>query len=68
MSNVEGMTKAKERKARVRCSFIILERGFVSALVIRASSFSIHLPVFNERVWNLFQETRRALENVAIAG
>ena len=41
--------------------------GLPSTFVIRASSFSLHLPVFDEVVWNLLQKTRWPLEDIAVA-
>src|SRR6266545_6493781 len=38
-----------------------------SSFVIPASSFSLHLPVFEEVVWDFLQKTRGPLENVAIS-
>src|SRR6478672_10308661 len=32
-----------------------------------ASSFSLHLPVFDESIWNFLQKTRRPLEDIAVA-
>src|SRR3954470_667186 len=38
-----------------------------SSLDIRASSFSPHLPVFHEGIWNLLQKARWPLKHVAVA-
>src|SRR6516164_5421265 len=38
-----------------------------SAFDIRISSFSRHLPVFDEVVWNFLQKARWPLEDVAVA-
>src|SRR6266571_259384 len=40
---------------------------FISANPWPPESAPLHLPVFNELRWNLFQESRWPLENVAIA-
>ena len=44
-----------------------LSSGLRSAFAIRISSFSPHLPVFDEVVWNFLQKTRRSLEDIAVA-
>src|SRR4029077_1473803 len=44
----------------------ILSFGLPSSFDIRASSFSLHLPVFDEIVWNFLQKTRWPLEDIAV--
>src|SRR6476660_6356229 len=44
-----------------------LSSGLRSGFAIRISSFSPHLPVFYEVVWNFLQKTRRSLEDIAVA-
>ena len=44
-----------------------LSSGLRSGFAIRISSFSPHLPVFEEVVWNFLQKTRRSLEDITVA-
>src|SRR6266487_1330856 len=46
--------------------FVIRAFEFLSSFVIRASSFSRHLPVFDQLVRNFFQKTRGPLEDIAV--
>src|SRR2546421_5779799 len=60
------MTKKPDaalRHSDIRASFDIRHSGFV----ICGASAPLHLPIFDEFVWDFFQESRWPLENVAVA-
>src|SRR6202011_3322318 len=67
MTKPEGMTKQECRNNLPR-RFVIRLFGLPSSFVIRASSLSLDLPVFDELGRDFFQESRRPLKNIAVTG
>src|ERR671923_2506028 len=66
MNDEAQMTKksgTRLRHSSIRASFGIRH----SCFVICGASAPLHLPVFEEGIWNFLQKTRRPLEHVAVA-
>ncbi len=68
MTNDERRNNVEARMTKFFSAVFVIrssESSFVG-FVIRASSFSGHLPVFHELIWDFLEKTRGPLEDVAI--